>query len=310
MNSKSNYLMINNDVIRKIAVLFTLILVFPLFTYGQKNDKELNILLFGHSFGVDCTEHLPALAVEAGITNLRVARFMKGNCSIEQRYNFFIEDYDKGYTECGPGNTTFKALKRTFREAVDERAWDVIVFQNSLENQGFYDKSQPWLNKMVKYIQKVQKNKFKNSPKFCWNMFWPLSVIMENSEKEPHRTRMGLYENSSQVMFDHYVKAAKEIAKKTAVKNIIPSGTAIMNLRASDLNTPEVKEFTRDGYHLSKGAGRYAAACVWFEYFLTPVYGVSVVGNSLRLPDLETPVTDENAFQLQQAAVEAVRNPW
>ena len=111
-------------------------------------------------------------------------------------------------------------------------------------------------------------------------------------------------------MFECYVLAAKEISEKTLVKNVIPAGTAIMNLRTSELNTPQMKEFTRDGYHLSKGAGRYAAACTWFEYLLQPVYGISVLGNSLRLPDYGSPVVDENARLLQEAAVKAVKRPW
>ena len=141
-------------------------------------------------------------------------------------------------------------------------------------------------------------------------MFWPISVILEESDAEPHCTRMLPYRRSSQIAFNQYVQAAKEIAEKTPVKNVIPAGTAIMNLRASALNTPEMQEFTRDGYHMSKGAGRYAAACTWFEYLLEPAYGISVLGNPLRLPELQTPVTDENAHQLQEAAVQAVKKPW
>lgn len=291
-------------------LLITLCLFVPLLSSAQSADGEYDILIFGHSFGVDCTEHLPALAVAAGIDNCRVARFVKANCSMEQRYQYFVDDYDKGYSECEPGNTEYEKARKTIKEALDERAWDVIVFQNSLENEGFYDKAQPWLDKMVKYILKVQKKRFKNTPKLCWNMFWPISVILENSESEPHRTRMAPYQQSSQIAFEHYVQAAKEISEKTAVKNVIPAGTAIMNLRASALNTPAMQEFTRDGYHMSKGAGRYAAACVWFEYLLEPAYGISVLGNPLRLPDLETPVTDDNARQLQEAAVQAVKKPW
>ena len=295
---------------RKFTVALILSFVLPLFSYGQGADGEYNVLVFGHSFGADCTEHLPALAVAAGIDNFRIARFVKANCSMEERYQFFMEDYDKGYMECEPGNIEWEKARKTVRDAVAERAWDAIVFQNSLENEGFYDKAQPWLDKMVKHILKVQKKKFKNTPQLCWNMFWPISVLLEDSDSEPHRTRMAPYRRSSQVMFDHYVQAAKEIAEKTDVKSVIPSGTAIMNLRASALNTAEVQEFTRDGYHMSKGAGRYAAACVWFEYLLEPAYGISVLGNPLRLPDLETPVTDENARQLQEAAVQAVKKPW
>jgi len=35
-------------------------------------------------------------------------------------------------------------------------------------------------------------------------------------------------------------------------------------------------------------------------------YGVSVLGNSLRLPSLSQPVTDDNAAIIQQYAVDAV----
>ena len=292
-----------------LAVLF-LSLLLPAFSYGQGKDGEYSVLVFGHSYGVDCTEHLPALAAEAGIDNFRIARFVKGNCSMEEHYTFFVEDYDKGYFECEPGNTVWNKYKKTVKEALVEREWDAIVFQNSLENEGFYDKAQPWLDKMVKHILKVQKKKFKNTPMLCWNMFWPISVILEGSVSEPHRTRMAPYDRSSQKMFDCYVLAAKEISEKTLVKNVIPAGTAIMNLRTSELNIPQMKEFTRDGYHLSKGAGRYAAACTWFEYLLQPVYGISVLGNSLRLPDYGSPVVDENARLLQEAAVKAVKRPW
>lgn len=291
-------------------LLITLCLFISSLSFGQSFGSEYSVLVFGHSFGADCTEHLPALAVAAGIDNFRIARFVKANCSMEERYNYFVDDFDKGYTECEPGCTEWEKAKKTVKQALEEREWDAIVFQNSLENEGFYDKAQPWLDKMVAYILKVQKKKFKNTPQLCWNMFWPISVILEASESEPHRTRMAPYNQSSQIMFDHYVSAAKEIMEKTQVKSIIPAGTVIMNLRASDFNTPAANEFTRDGYHLSKGVGRYAAACVWFEYLLSPNYDISVVGNPLRLPDLETPVTDENARQLQEAAVQAVKKPW
>lgn len=293
---------------KKIVILLCLLM--PVFSYAQSADGEYSVLVFGHSFGADCTEHLPALAVAAGIDNFRIARFVKANCSMEQRYQYFVDDYDKGYSECEPGNVEWEKARKTVKEALAERSWDAIVFQNSLENEGFYDKAQPWLDKMVKYILKVQKKKFKNTPKLCWNMFWPISVILEKSESEPHCTRMAPYNQSSQTMYEHYVQAAKEIKEKTAVKSIIPAGTAIMNLRASTLNTPQAREFTRDGYHMSKGVGRYAAACTWFEFLLAPAYGISVAGNPLRLPDFEDAVTDANAPLLQEAALQAVKNPF
>jgi hypothetical protein len=43
---------------------------------------------------------------------------------------------------------------------------------------------------------------------------------------------------------------------------------------------------------------------------VAPRYGISVLGNSLRLPDLKPAVTDKNAEFLQLCAVEAVKNPF
>ena len=71
--------------------------------------EETSILLFGHSFGVDSTEHLPALLDAAGVRTVRLGRFVKANCSLEEHYNFFAADaLNSNYTyyECAPGSTT------------------------------------------------------------------------------------------------------------------------------------------------------------------------------------------------------------
>lgn len=275
-----------------------------------QSDETLDILIFGHSYGVDCTEHLPKLIDAAGLKTVRVARFVKGNCSMEERYKFFKDDWSKGYEECEPGQTAWVKRPCTFKEAIDARKWDYVIFQNSLENQGNYEKAQPYLNEMADYVRKTSMKKFGAEPKICWNMFWPISPIMICTQNARGAYRLSLYENNPEVMFAKYMQATKDLMADTGITNIIPSGTAIMNLRSSYLNMPEVYEFTRDGYHLSYGAGRYAAACVFFEYFVSPYSGISVVGNPLRLPDLKTPVTDKNAEFIQKCAAEAVKNPF
>ena len=62
----------------------------------------------------------------------------------------------------------------------------------------------------------------------------------------------------------------------------IPSGTAIRMLRLSPVNNAP-NDFTRDGYHLDYGAGRYAAACVWYETLVRPFAGKRVVDSSLEI---------------------------
>lgn len=275
-------------------------------------DAETSILLFGHSYGQDSTEHLPALLDAAGIKTVRIARFVKANCSLEERYNFFAADTTDGdsYSECAPGSTTWQTVSCTVKQAIDARAWDFVIFQNSLENEGRYETAQPYLNDLVAYVRSRSRELHGREPTICWNLFWPISKLAEDGSNATLTYRLSFYGNSSQRMWQEYVRAARQLMADTGITNIVPTGAAIMNLRASPLNTSAMNEFTRDKYHLSLGAGRYAAACTLFEYFVAPKYGVSVLGNPLRLPNLAQPVTDANAETLQRCAVDAVRNPF
>lgn len=291
-------------------ILFVIFLSCCVIQSKAQNDDTLDILLFGHSYGVDCSEHLPKLIDAAGIKTVRIARFIKGNCSLEQRYKYFKDDWSKGYSECEPGTAEYVTRPCTFKEAIAARKWDYVIFQTSLEDQGKYETYQPYLNEMVSYIRNVSNEKFGAEPVICWNMFWPVSSLLRYAQSYTSNNRLALYGYDTENMFRQYMEAAQQMAVDTGINNIIPSGTAIMNLRASYLNTPKSKAFTRDGYHLSYGEGRYAAACVFFEYMVAPRYGVSVMGNPLRLPDLKPAVTDKNAEFLQLCAVEAVKNPF
>ena len=233
--------------------------------------QGISILIFGHSFGVDSTELLPAIAVESGVNDLTVGRFIKGNCSLEEHWNFLQADSLK-YSVCLPSKTRFSRVKLTYREAIASRKWDYVIFQTSLENEGRYETSQPWLNNLVSCVRKIQQEKFGVQPTICWNMFWPISRLHENGKHERSKYRLSFYGNSSQKSWEAYVSATKEMSKDTGINFIIPTGTAVMNFRASSLNTPDVKELTRDGYHMNYGAGRYLAACTMYERILKPIY--------------------------------------
>lgn len=273
--------------------------------------QAVSILVFGHSYGVDCTEYLPSLAVDAGIETLHVGRFIKGNCSLEEHYNYFVNDTTGKYSECRPGEVSFTAVPKTVRQALTETRWDYVVFQTSLENEGRYETVQPYLDDLIEYVTRTQKDVFGSSPVLCWNLFWPISVLHEHGEKQLSTYRLGFYGNSSLKMWKAYRATARQIRRRTGISRIIPSGTAVMAFRASELAVPEAKELTRDGYHLSYGGGRYLAACTWFESLLSPAYGISVVGNPFRVDKSPVPVTDDaTALRLQGMARRAARHPF
>lgn len=86
---------------------------------------------------------------------------------------------------------------------------------------------------------------------------------------------------------------------------MIPTGTAIQNLRAGEFNNPP-SDFTRDGYHLDFGCGRYTAGLHVVPGARGACLRTDIGGNTFRPdPKGHTPVTDESAAACQQAARKA-----
>ena len=64
-------------------------------------------------------------------------------------------------------------------------------------------------------------------------------------------------------MYNAIVDTLKStVLSKELIDGVIPSGTAIQNLRSSYVGDT----VTRDGYHLSHTHGRYTAALTWYAY--------------------------------------------
>lgn len=277
------------------------------------HSDELSILLFGHSYGIDGTQYLPVLLHSAGIGSVRIGRFCRGNGSMEEYCAFFAADVPNplfAYCECEPGTMRWTWKPMTARQAIEARPWDFVVFQNSVENEGRYETAQPYLDRMAAFVRTRSREMFGHEPTICWHLFWPISALAEDGADSMLARCLGFYGNSSRKMWDAYVRATEELVADTGITNVVPTGAAIMNLRSTALNTPEAMDFTRDKFHLSEGVGQYAAACVFFEYFVKPKYGVGVLGNPLRLPRCPAPVTDANAATLQQCAVDAIADPF
>ena len=273
--------------------------------------QSINILWFGHSYGQDCTEYLPELAVRDGVQNLMVGRFVKANCSLEEHYNFYLEDATEYYSECSYGKTKFVETEKSVKEVVQGTKWDYVVFQNSLENEGRYETAQPYLDDLISYVLTTQKKNFNNVPEIVWNMFWPISRLMEDGSNSLCTYRLSFYDNSSDKMWEAYIEATKQLVADTGIKTVIPSGTAVVNARSTSVNSPDAYDLTRDGYHMSNGVGRYLAACTVYHKLVAPIVGKTVLGNPWRVTKKQLPVMDDKTAKiLQKCAVAAVENPY
>lgn len=263
-----------------ISIALSGILSMSMFAAKPK-QKEINILNFGHSFSADAITYVPEIAETMGVSNLNIGLFYRANCPLQSHYECLTggKAPKYGYSVSGFGDTQWHKVKTDPLEQVSSIKWDYIVLQTSLEDEGRYETIEPWITKMIDEIIRIQKEKFGSEPVICWHLFWPISKHLEKSKSEKHAYRMSFYDHSSDKMWEAYKTTAKKIMETTKVSVVIPTGAVVTDLRQSELCTPELKYFTRDGYHMSYVHGRYIAALAYYQTLLAPITGKSVKGN-------------------------------
>jgi len=302
-----------NKLLLKISIVICLLGVFPYFAWSQqsvsvtnfknnplpKNPTSLKILGIGNSFTDDGMQYLPDLLKHAGIDNVMLGRLVRGGCSLEQHHKIYMSGetgyprYEKSY----PGKNAWEKVKEPcgFVEAVADEAWDIIVIQQVSELAGVYESFQPYLNELIDAI-------IINCPNagvsLAWQMTWAYGRDFDHK-------KVDYYRRDQDIMFNAIIKTVETLVAETGIDIIIPSATAVQNIRNTALNNPPL-DLTRDGFHIDLGAGRYLLACTWFQTLIAPCFNTSIIGNSFRVNNGNIPVTDDNFEILQKAASYAV----
>ena len=292
-----------------ISIVLSAILSVSIFAAKPK-QKEINILNFGHSFSADAITYVPEIAKTMGVNNLNIGLFYRANCPLQSHYECLTggKAPKYGYMVSGFGDTQWHKLKTTPMEQISTVKWDYIVLQTSLEDEGRYETIEPWITKMIDEIIRVQKEKFGSEPVICWHLFWPISRQLEKSKSAKHSYRMSFYDHSSDKMWEAYKSTAKKIKETTGVSIVIPTGTVITDLRESELCTPELKYFTRDGYHMSYLHGRYISALAYYQYLLAPITGKSIKRNKFVPSNENGSMTKSEAKMFTKAVIKSVES--
>ena len=237
-------------------------------------DGVLRILAIGNSFSDDGMEHLPALLAEMGIKRVELARLYVGGCTLERHMQFFDkkqEAYTFYTSKRGENKWVKHDKKYSIQSALAMGEWDIITMQQASGYSGQYETIKPHLARLVDVVRKAQPRAH-----LAWHITWSYSTESKH-QHFPH------YDNSQPKMDAAIMQAVMQIRSDfDCFDYFIPSGTAIRMLRLSPVNNAP-KDFTRDGYHLDYGAGRYAAACTWYETLIRPFTGKPVVSSSLEI---------------------------
>jgi len=253
----------------------------------------LRILGVGNSFTDDGMMYLPQLLEAAGIRNVVLGRLYYGGCSLRQHCEFDAADAPKyTYYKSTENRWTTISEAATLRQAVADERWDVLVLQQSSPYSGIYASYHPWLERLIERVRCYCPNA---GACVAWQMTWAYGSGSDHKA-------FPKYDNDPQQMYEAIVDAVRRVMTECGIATVIPTATAIQNLRATEFVNPPL-EFTRDGYHLDTGCGRYTAACTWFQALVAPCLRTDIAGNAFR-PDAQqhTRVTDASAAACQQAA--------
>ncbi len=230
-------------------------------------NKNLKILAIGNSFSVDAMEFLYQIADNYGVENIILGNLYIGGASLRDHVNELsnnLSDYIYYKNTDGVWNEKHNAK---MLDGILDEEWDIITLQ---EASGYSGISEQYIEDLDVLIEYVQKNKTNPKAKLVWHMTWAYQ----------HDSTHGgfvFYNNDQLTMYNAIVRTVKEqILSRRVFEYVIPTGTAIQNLRTSYLGDT----LTIDGFHLSHNKGRFAAALCWFH----KITGLSIDGITYR-PD-------------------------
>lgn len=251
--------------------------------------EPLRILAIGNSFSQDAVEqYLWNLFDEAG-EEVIIGNMYIGGCSLERHWgNAQNNTADYEYRKVVNGSKT-NTKGYTLERALADENWDYISLQQASDYSGMYDKYEPYLGNLIKYVQEHSSNPHMQ---LMFHQTWAYS-------KDSGHSAFPNYGKDQMVMYEGIVDASKRSMENHAeIKFLIPSGTAIQNGRTTSIGD----EWDRDGYHLNTAYGRFAAACTWYE----TITGKDSRDNSWR----PSSVSAEQAVIARTAAHNAVLNPY
>ncbi|MBQ3549398.1 MAG: DUF4886 domain-containing protein [Clostridia bacterium] len=211
-------------------------------------SKSIKVLAIGNSFSIDGMEYLWNVLHDAGYEEIVLGNLYIGGCSV-----------GKHWKNIQSGEAAYVYLKNTYGEwlkipdtpisfAITDHDWDIVTLQ---QNSGSSGKASTYgdIDNVFQYIKNQQPD-----AKIFWHMTWAY-------QQDTPSTAFANYDSNQLTMYNAITSAVEEkIVGNSYVDGIIPSGTAIQNVRTSYVGDI----MTRDGNHLSYSHGRYTAAMTWF----------------------------------------------
>ena len=204
----------------------------------------MNILSIGNSFSTDAQRYLHQIAKADGEV-LKCYNLYIGGCPLSQHYRNMLSEQQVYTLEMNGVSTGFHV---SLKEALLNRAWDVITVQQASYQSPNYDTYQPYLDRLVEYTRRLVP-KAKIAIHQTWAYEQGSKRLKEELKYSDYREMLGDIVNA-------YQKAAEHIRAEC----VIPSGEVFGAMLENG-----IEKIHRDTFHASLGLGRYALGLIWYK---------------------------------------------
>lgn len=265
------------------------------------NPTSLKILCIGNSFTEDATLSLPKIIQFTDLDNISIGHLFSGGASLKHHYDNYRTNSSAGIYRITDHQMKWKTISENYslKQALQYADWDIITFQQVSYEAGRFQTYEPHLSNLIDIAKKECKN---SKPIFVWQMPWAYGTGCKEEG-------FGRYGYNQLKMYNDIINATKIMMNQSDIDIVVPIGTAIQNLRNTNLDNPPL-DITRDFRHLDQGVGRYTASCTLFQVLIAPIYNINLFDTPSFGLAGDIPLTDKNFTICQQAAVNACDNPF
>lgn len=251
--------------------------------------KSLKVLYFGNSFGDDSLWHLWDICKSGGAEEVVLANLHIGGCDIATHWGKMkLNEPAYIYYKNSNGTWTEERNKKP-HDALAEEDWNIVIFAQS----SFTGMGADTFRRFPKLMELVREHVDADT-QFWYNMTWAYQANCTIDAFE-------LYNNDQMTQYDKILSSTHEnVLTQPEIAGILPSGTAIQNLRTSFLGD----NLTRDGYHLDRQIGSYVVGLVLYE----KLTGGSAMNVEWAPPSINHSEKTVNACK--EAAANAIKAPY
>ncbi|MBR3979503.1 MAG: DUF4886 domain-containing protein [Oscillospiraceae bacterium] len=268
------------------------------------DGKTLKLLAISSSFGENTNHYVYDAAMAEGYDTVIVGRLYASGCTLQTHLEKALsgENFYR-YTKIQDG--TWEEYKNTsMLTALQDEDWDVIFMQQSAHRspmpETYVSGDVDYIDELVSY---VRANKTNPKARFIWNLCW----AFENGA--PESEVWNRYGKNQLNMYQGLIDTLEQrVLTKNHFDAIIPTGTAVQNLRTSYIGDT----LTKDKLHLNHLGRIMAAYTVLATVTGEPITEINI--STFAKDNSEnfsiTEVTEQDKLAIMEAVNNAIANPY